>query len=64
MEHGAPAWGNRVGDIRHTIIADGFNGKAGPIVGLRIEAGGVVVKAGNNRRGRIGAGAGAQPAPA
>jgi len=55
MEQGAPAGGNRVGDTRHTIIADSFNGKAGPIVGLRIEVGGVVVKAGSLRP-PIGAG--------
>ena len=47
MEHVVPAWVNRVGDTRHTIIADSFNGKVGPIVGLRIEADGTVVKTGN-----------------
>ena len=52
MEHAAPAWVNRVGDTSHTIIADSFNGKVGPIVGLRIEADGTVVKTGNQRRGR------------
>lgn len=47
MEHVVPAWVNRVGDTGHTIIADSFNGKVGPIVGLRIEADGTVVKTGN-----------------
>ena len=47
MEHVVPAWVNRVGDTMHTIIADSFNGKVGPIVGLRIEADGTVVKTGN-----------------
>ena len=47
MEHVVPAWVNRVGDTSHTIIADSFNGKVGPIVGLRIEADGTVVKTGN-----------------
>lgn len=47
MEHVVPAWVNRVGDTGHTIIADSFNGKVGPIVGLRIEDDGTVVKTGN-----------------
>ena len=44
MEHVVPAWVKRVGDTGHTIIADSFNQKVGPIVGLRIEADGTVVK--------------------
>ena len=44
MEHVVPAWVNRVGDTSHTIIADTFNNKVGPIVGLRIESDGSVVK--------------------
>ena len=44
MEHVVPAWVNRVGDTSHPIIADSFNQKVGPIVGLRIEADGSVVK--------------------
>ncbi len=44
MEHVVPAWVNRVGDTSHSIIADSFNNKVGPIVGLRIEADGTVVK--------------------
>ena len=45
MEHVVPAWVNRVGNTNHPIIADSFNQKVGPIVGLRIEADGSVVKA-------------------
>ncbi len=44
MEHVVPAWVNRVGDPSHPIIADTFNNKVGPIVGLRIEADGSVVQ--------------------
>ena len=44
MEHVVPAWVNRVGDASHPIIADTFNNKVGPIVGLRIEADGSVVQ--------------------
>ena len=44
IEHVVPAWVNRVGDTRHPIIADTFNSKIGPIVGLRIERDGSVVK--------------------
>ena len=44
MEHVVPAWVNRVGDTNHIIIAETFNNKVGPIVGLRIEADGSVVK--------------------
>ena len=44
MEHVVPAWVNRVGDTSHTIIADTFNQKVGPIVGLRIESDGTVIK--------------------
>ena len=44
MEHVVPAWVNRVGDTSHPIIADTFNNKVGPIVGLRIETDGTVVK--------------------
>ncbi len=44
MEHVVPAWVRRVGDTGHPIIADSFNNKVGPIVGLRIEADGTVVK--------------------
>ena len=44
MEHVVPAWVNRVGDTSHPIIADTFNNKVGPIVGLRIEPDGTVVK--------------------
>ncbi len=44
MEHVVPAWVNRVGDTSHPIIAETFNTKVGPIVGLRIESDGTVVK--------------------
>ena len=44
MEHVVPAWVNRVGNANHPIIADSFNKKGGPIVGLRIESDGRVVK--------------------
>ncbi|CAI7996718.1 Solute-binding protein Dde_0634 [Geodia barretti] len=44
MEHVVPAWVNRVADTNHPIIADSFNQKVGPIVGLRIESNGTVVK--------------------
>ena len=44
MEHVVPAWVDRVGDTWHPIIADTFNSKIGPIVGLRIERDGSVVK--------------------
>ena len=44
MEHVVPAWVNRVGDASHPIIADTFNNKVGPIVGLKIESDGSVVK--------------------
>ena len=44
MEHVVPAWVNRVGDASHPIIADTFNNKVGPVVGLRIEADGSVTK--------------------
>ena len=44
MEHVVPAWVNRVGSADHPIIADTFNNKVGPIVGLQIESDGTVVK--------------------
>ena len=44
MEHVVPAWVNRVGDTSHPIIADTFNNKVGPIVGLRIDSDGSVIK--------------------
>ena len=44
MEHVVPAWVNRVGDTSHPIIADSFNNKVGPIVGLRINTDGTVEK--------------------
>ena len=44
MEHVLPAWVNRVGDASDPIIADTFNQKVGPIVGLHIEPDGTVVK--------------------
>ncbi len=44
MEYVIPAWVNRVGDTSHPIITDTFNRKIGPIVGLRIEPDGSVVK--------------------
>jgi len=44
MEHVVPGWVNWVGDTSHPIIADTFNRKLGPIVGLRIEADGAVVR--------------------
>ena len=44
MEHVVPAWVNRVGDTDHPIIADSFNNKVGPIVGLKIDEDGSVVK--------------------
>ena len=43
-EYVVPRWVNRVGNTRDPIIADSFNNKIGPIVGLRIEADGSVVK--------------------
>ena len=43
-EYVVPRWVNRVGDTRHPIIANSFNNKIGPIVGLRIEADGSVVR--------------------
>ena len=45
MEHVVPAWVNRVGGPAYPIITDTFNQKVGPIVGLRIERDGSVVKA-------------------
>ena len=44
MEHVVPAWVSRVGDSRHPIIADTFNNKVGPIVGLRIKSDGFVAR--------------------
>ncbi len=44
MEHVVPGWVYRVGDTSHPIITDTFNWKLGPIVGLRIEADGRVVR--------------------
>ena len=44
MEHVVPAWVNRVGDTGHSIIADSFNNKVGPIVGLWVDNDGTVVK--------------------
>lgn len=44
IEQVVPNWVNRVGYPTHPIIADTFNNKVGPIVGLRIEADGSVVK--------------------
>ena len=44
IEHVVPAWVKRVGDTNHPIIADSFNNKVSPIVGLKIEADGTVVK--------------------
>jgi len=44
MEHVVPGWVNRVGDTNHPIIADTFNRKLGPIVGLRIETDGRVIR--------------------
>ena len=44
MEHVVPAWVNRVGDTSHPIIADSFNNKVGPIVGLQINTDGTVEK--------------------
>ena len=44
MEQVVPAWVNRVGDTSHPIVADTFNRKLGPIVGLRIQADGTVVR--------------------
>ena len=43
-EHVVPAWVSRVGYTRHPIITDSFNNKIGPVVGLRIETDGLVVK--------------------
>ena len=39
-----PNWVNRVGDPDHPIVAETFNRKVGPIVGLRIQRNGEVVK--------------------
>ena len=44
MQQVVPRWVNRVGGTEHPIIADTFNKKVGPIVGLRIEADWTVVK--------------------
>ena len=44
VEHVVPAWVNRVNDTSHPIISDSFNNKIGPIVGLRIERDGSVVR--------------------
>ena len=44
MENVIPGWVNRVGDPNHSIITDTFNNKLGPIVGLRINPDGRVVK--------------------
>ncbi|MYC38089.1 MAG: hypothetical protein F4X66_14415 [Chloroflexi bacterium] len=43
-EYVVPRWVNRVGDTRHPIIANSFNNKIGPIVGLRIRTDGSVAK--------------------
>jgi len=39
-----PGWVERVGDASHPIIADTFNKKLGPIIGLRIDLDGTVVR--------------------
>ena len=44
MENVTPGWVNRVGDASAPIIADTVNNKLGPIVGLRINPDGRVVK--------------------
>ena len=44
MQHVVPAWVDRVGITGRPIIADSFNSKVGPIVGLRIERDGTVVR--------------------
>ncbi len=44
MEHVVPAWVNQAGNANHPITADSFNSKVGPVVGLRIELDGSVVK--------------------
>ena len=44
VEHVLPGWVRRVGSASHPIIADSFNNKVGPIVGLRIESDGSVTK--------------------
>ncbi len=44
IEHVVPGWVGRVGNTKHPIIADTFNNKVGPIVGLRIERDGAVVR--------------------
>ena len=44
MQHVVPGWVRRAGNTSHPIIADTFNNKVGPIVGLRIEPDGTVVK--------------------
>ena len=44
MEHVVPTWVNRVGSAGRPIVADTFNNKVGPIVGLQIESDGTVVK--------------------
>ena len=44
LEHVLPGWVERVGGADSSIIADTFNNKLGPIVGLRVQRNGVVVK--------------------
>ncbi len=44
MEHVVQGWVNRIGDNSHPIIADTFNRKIGPIIGLRIGPDGWVVR--------------------
>ena len=44
MEQVVQHWASRIGDTSHPIIADTFNRKLGPIVGLRIQADGTVVR--------------------
>ena len=44
MEQVIPAWVSRLGDRQHPIITETFNNKVGPMVGLRIERDGSVLR--------------------
>ena len=46
VDHVIPAWFDRVGDPGDPIIAETFNGKLGPIVGMRINSDGTVTDTG------------------
>ena len=44
LQHVIPGWVERVGDPDHPIIAEAFNERIGPLVGLRIQRNGNVVR--------------------